>query len=165
MNKREKLISLAIKEGKLALEGNEHKGGWKIEKYLRPFRELFIKNNPKYNDIKIGFDWCCCYVFYLLKSAGYKIEIQPFSDSTNHLGSVPAFVRWGQISNKFKLGTCGIIKGDIVIFKNLIDGGLDHIGIIVNVANDSIIVSEGNYYNRSGLFNRSLNNIYGYIRL
>ena len=57
--------------------------------------------------------------------------------------------------------------GDLVLFDNLIENvELDHIGIVIEVKDNYIITSEGNYHNAAGIFNRTKDStIRGYIRL
>ncbi len=163
---KQNIIKLAIAEGKLKLEGNELKGGEKIEKYLAPFRELFIKHNPFYLNIEQGFEWCCAYVYYILIQAGCNIAIQPIKDSAVHLGSVQAWVVYAKQENILRNSWQGIEMGDVIIFDYLMGEPLDHIGIVVEAHADYLLCSEGNFYNKSGIFKRNKDDkIWGYIKL
>lgn len=163
---KQNIIKIAINEGKLNLKGNKLKGGEEIEKYLAPFRKLFIKHNPKYLNPEQGFEWCCAYVYYIIRRASYDITIQPFKDSTMHLGSVEAWINWAIQKNRLQKSWQDIEARDLVIFDYLMGEDLDHIGIVTKVHDNYLLCSEGNFYNKSGIFKRVKDDkIWGHIKL
>ena len=164
---RQSFASIAYEEGKLSLKGNENKAGQDIEKYLTVFREIFSLNNSKYLSKEVGYEWCCAYVYYLLKKVDYSIDLYPLTNFNWHLGSVRTWYEWALESNIFKVNAYPPLPGDLVLFNHLIEPvDLDHIGIVIKNHANSILTSEGNYHNCSGIFEREKNNtIKGYISL
>lgn len=58
------------------------------------------------------------------------------------------------------------LKGNITIFDNILGNGPnDHIGIIIKKEQGRIITAEGDFHNRSGIFQRTKEQINGYIRI
>lgn len=85
---RQKFVDAAYAEGLLCLKGNQDKAGPAIEKYLSVFRKTLGSRNVKYLDPKQGYDWCCAYVYYLLKLVGYFLDITPLPHSNRTLANV-----------------------------------------------------------------------------
>lgn len=164
---RENLALLAYKEGGLCLKGSISKAGPEIEKYLNVFRQTLGQRDPKYFDLNVGYDWCCAYVYYLIKKAGFELSITPLSGSNWTLGAVKTWHLWALQENIFLESFHVPEAGDLVLFDRLIeDVELDHIGIVIQNNDIEIITSEGNYYNCSGIFLRKKDDkIRGYIRL
>jgi len=163
---REKLAFLAYKEGILGLRGNTSKAGPAIEKYLSVFRQILGQKHAKYLDT--GYDWCCAYVYYLLKKAGYRLSLTPLSESDWTLDVVRTwYLLWARQENIFLESFHTPEAGDLVLFNRLIENvELDHIGIVIKNNDTEIMTSEGNYYNCSGIFSRKKDDkIHGYIRL
>lgn len=172
--KRSLLARIASEEGCLELSGDDNMAGEAIEKYLVVFREAFNKNgnNTKYSDIRIGYPWCCAFVYYCCLQAGFTFPPKPIPEHRWTLGAVPAWYEWAvHPENDFYFPATDRHRtpetGDIVLFNHLIeDKNLDHIGVVVAVNTDTIATAEGNFHNRSGIFQRQLSaNINGYIRL
>lgn len=164
---KQKLISLAWKEGMAQRKGDYNKAGPQIERYLHSIRLHLCKTNPKYLDLNVGFDWCCAFIHYLLIRAGYKLELTPLIDSTWHLGAVRTWYEFALEENKFLDNNKTPERGNLVIFDYLLESvELDHIGIVLEVENDIIISSEGNVNNSTGIFRRiRKDNVRGYIKL
>ncbi len=172
--KRHALARIARDEGRLALVGNENLAGEAIEKYLAVFREAFNRNGgyAKYSDLRIGYPWCCAFVYYCCLQAGFTFPPKPIPEHRWTLGAVPVWYDWAVLpQNDFYFPATNRRRtpeaGDIILFNRLIeDKDLDHIGIVVAVAADTVTTAEGNFQNRSGIFERPLTkNINGYIRL
>jgi hypothetical protein len=172
--KRLALARIANVEGLLELSGNEEMAGEAIEKYLAVFREAFNRNGnyDKYTDTRTGYYWCCAFVYYCCLQAGFTFPPKPISEHRWTLGAVPVWYDWAILpENDFYFPAndrCQVPEaGDIVLFNHLIeDVDLDHIGVVVAVNATTITTAEGNFHNRSGVFERPLvDNINGYIRL
>lgn len=164
---RQYFASLAYTEGMLHLKGTPAKAGGAIEKYLNVFRHILGQKDSKYLDLAVGYDWCCAYVYYLMKKAGFELSIMPLSDSDWTLGAVKTWYLWALQENIFLGSSHAPEAGDLVLFDYLIeDAELDHIGIVIQNKDTEIITSEGNYHNCSGIFSRKKDDkIRGYIRL
>jgi hypothetical protein len=172
--KRQALARIARHEGSLAVTGNAHLAGDAIEKYLAVFRDAFNSNGnyTKYTDRRIGYPWCCAFVYYCCLRAGFTFPPKPITEHRWTLGAVPAWYDWAILpQNNFYFAADDRQKtpqpGDIVLFDHLIeDRDLDHIGIIVAVKGSVVVTAEGNVYNKSGVFERPLGlKTNGYIRL
>ncbi|AIL12826.1 hypothetical protein IM40_03710 [Candidatus Paracaedimonas acanthamoebae] len=161
------LVSLARQEGMLALKGNTSKAGPTIEKYLSVFKEALSARDPKYKNYEIGYDWCCAYVYYLMKQAGYELDFMPVKSSIWHLAAVRTWYNWAIQEDIFIESSCPSEAGDLVLFDKLIkDKELDHIGILLEIHQNYIITSEGNYHNCAGIFKRQKDStVRGFIRL
>ena len=172
--KRLELARIAGAEGRLALGGNENMAGEAIEKYLAVFREAFNRNGgyTKYDDKNVGYPWCCAFVYYCCRQAGFDFQAKPIPAHRWTFGAVSVWYDWAILpENGFYIqagdGRRLPEAGDIVLFNRLIeDKDLDHMGIVVGVATDRITTAEGNVYNRAGIFGRPLGtHINGYVRL
>ncbi|MNR64295.1 hypothetical protein D3C85_1868880 [compost metagenome] len=52
------------------------------------------------------------------------------------------------------------------MFDNILgDGRRDHIGVVLKIQQDKIFTAEGNFHNVSGLFQRTRDQVDGYIRI
>lgn len=172
--KRLELARIAREEGSLALAGDENLAGPAIEKYLAVFREAFNKNGyyVKYSDTRIGYPWCCAFVYYCCLQAGFSFPAKPDSEFRYTLGAVRTWYEWATLPDtNFYFSVHDQDKvpepGNIVLFDHLIENvDFDHIGIIVAVKANIIITAEGNFHNQSGIFERPQTDcIHGYIRL
>ncbi|MDY7011019.1 MAG: CHAP domain-containing protein [Planctomycetota bacterium] len=172
--KRLALAHIARDEGGLALAGNMNLAGEAIEKYLAVFRAAFNENGgyTKYSDQSIGYPWCCAFVYYCCLQAGFTFPPKPIPEHRWTLGAVPVWYDWAILPENDFYFPAGNRRrtpeaGDIILFNRLIeDKDLDHIGIVVAVNPNGVTTAEGNFHNKSGLFERSLvENVNGYIRL
>jgi hypothetical protein len=172
--KRIILARIASEEASLRLFGNKNLAGKAIEKYLVVFREAFDRNGnyTKYADTRVGYPWCCAFVYYCCLQAGFTFPPKPIPEHRWTLGAVPAWYDWAILPENHFYFPAGDRRktpeaGDIILFNGLIeDKDLDHIGIVVAVNAETITTAEGNFHNRSGVFQRPLaENINGYIRL
>jgi hypothetical protein len=172
--KRLTLARIASEEGCLGLCGDENFAGEAIEKYLAVFRDAFNANGnyDKYSDTRIGYAWCGAFVYYCCLQAGFMFPPKPVPEHRYTLGAVRAWYEWAILpENDFYFPSHDRQRtpeaGDIILFDRLIEEkDLDHVGIVVAVHDDTITTAEGNFHNRSGVFQRPLaDNINGYIRL
>jgi len=147
----------------------------------KDFMEL-IRYCPEDNAFdELIFGWCATFVYHCLFISGLKLPIK-MPESQNRLMGVIPFKEWA-IRNDFYIEyQDGIVPdmGDIVIYNDIISQqnkyknisleGLkaEHIGIVIEVMEDRMMVAEGNVdnLNVSGVIIRELNrNISGYIRI
>jgi len=172
--KRLALARIARDEGRLALAGDRNLAGAAIEKYLAVFREAFNSNGgyTKYSDHRVGYPWCCAFVYYCCLQAGFTFPPKPVPEHRWTLGAVPAWYDWAVLpQNGFYFAAGDPSRapepGDIILFDRLIeDKDLDHMGVVIAVASNKVTTAEGNFHNRSGVFERSLaEHINGYVRL
>ncbi len=171
--KRRLLARIAREEGGLELYGNEDMAGEAIEKYLAVFREAMNKNGnyDKYADTSIGYHWCSAFVYYCCLRAGFTFPPKPVPEHRWTLAAVPAWYEWAVLpENDFYFPVDDLQQfpeaGDIVIFNHLIeDKDMDHVGIVLAADGDTITTAEGNFHNRSGIFQRQLEKINCFIRL
>jgi hypothetical protein len=157
-----------------ALSGDDNMAGPAIEKYLAVFRKAFNKNGhyDKYSDTRIGYPWCCAFVYYCCLQAGFTFPPKPMPEHRWTLGAVRVWYDWAILpENHFFFPAADRERvpepGDLVLFDHLIeDVNLDHIGIVVAVNDAILTTAEGNFHNRSGVFERpATDQIHGYIRL
>jgi hypothetical protein len=165
---RKKLAQIAESEAKLKNRGNAEMAGPDIEHYLSVFRDALNKNGAtnKYSDTSVGYHWCGAFVYYCCLKAGYNIPPKPISSFRYTLAAVPAWHHWAFAEGIFHESQENGEIGDIVLFNYVYENKpLDHIGIVIEVYSDSISSAEGNNNNQTGLFQRSFDNIAGFIKL
>lgn len=172
--KRLALARIAESEGRLELAGDENMAGEAIEKYLAVFRDALNKNGEcdTYSDRRVGYHWCSAFVYYCCLQAGFTFPPKPVPEHRWTLGAAPAWYQWAVMpENDFFFVANDPHRspepGDIVLFNRLIeDKDMDHVGIVISVSANTMTTAEGNFHNRSGVFERSLTeNINGFIRL
>ena len=160
MSRRETLAAVAEQLASKPLIGNEHKYGPDLEPILRYF--------PR-EDPHIGFDWCAAFVYHCCIEAGIKLPVRYATPVTRNFAWVEAWMEWGQLYGFYhpiSERSFVLARGDLIVFDNVVENGPnDHIGIVVRREGEYIITAEGNYYNRSGIFQRKLEQINGYIRI
>lgn len=133
--------------------------------------ELIIQPFPKWTLEEADGLWCAAFVYYCCREAGFEIPIRPDECKTCHLAGC---IAWEELAT----GDPGIEyhtpeenfapePGDIVLYDRVFDENEhDHIGIIVDVRENTIFAAEGNVDNRSGIVERPVDgHIRAYIRL
>jgi len=135
-----------------------------IHQIINPF--------PKWTLEEADGMWCAAFVYHCCIKAGFKIPIRPNECQSCNLAGCGAWEEWAMadvniiyspsIKNDFSPK-----PGDIVLFdKVFIDKEHDHIGIIIENKDNSIVVAEGNINNISGVIERSKDlHVRAYIRL
>ena len=167
---RKKLSIFALNEAQKNLRGNDNFAGPQIEPYLSVFRDAMNKNasTNEYSDLKVGYPWCCAFVYYCCLKIGISIPQKPVSNYRYTLAAVPAWKNWAEnVGIYYKKGIIPGL-GDIALFNNVYcDKPLDHIGIVVEINDSYIISAEGNNKsnNQSGLYQRKYEVIDGYVRI
>ena len=115
--------------------------------------------------------WCAAFVYYCCREAGFEIPIRPEACKTCHLAGCIAWeelavgdprIRYHQGGDDFTPEA-----GDIVLYDRVFENREhDHIGIVLENRENTILAAEGNIANRSGIIERSKDaHIRGYIRI
>ncbi|MBU5672203.1 CHAP domain-containing protein [Paenibacillus brevis] len=160
MSRRELLAEIAERLASRPLIGNEDKYGPDLEPILNCF--------PRENS-SIGFDWCAAFVYHCCVEAGVKLPIRFPEPVTRNFAWVEAWLEWGQLYSFYHPISELLFfpeKGDLIVFDNILGNGPnDHIGIVLRTEQDKIITAEGNFHNKSGIFERTADQINGYIRI
>ncbi|HEY3898476.1 MAG TPA: CHAP domain-containing protein [Chthoniobacter sp.] len=167
--RRSELARIARLEGERRACGDSNRAGPEIECYLGVFREALNANaeTERYADVQFGYDWCCAFVYYCCRQAGFRFPPKPEPGYRHTLAAVPAWHHWA-VTGGFFHAVDGTVPevGDIALFNRVFDGQpLDHIGIVVEVSAEFVVCAEGNVENRSGLFERRSSSVEGFVRL
>ena len=96
-------------------------------------------------------------VCVLLLQAGYRFPIRPKECVSCNLAGCGAWEEWAKADNRvgWLANTCLPQPGDIVIYDKVFENKVhDHIGIVVEVRESSILAAEGNLGNMSGVVER-----------
>ncbi|MFE0554832.1 CHAP domain-containing protein [Paenibacillus sp. NPDC058910] len=160
VSRRELLANVAKELASRPLIGNENKYGPDLE----PILKYFPRENPS-----IGFDWCAAFVYHCCIESGVKLPVRYHEPVSRNFAWVEAWLEWGQLYGfYYHISDQSFTpdQGDLIIFDNILGNGLnDHIGVVVKIEQDKIITAEGNYYNKSGVFQRTRDQINGFIRI
>ena len=110
--------------------------------------------------------WCAAFVYYCCREAGFEIPIRPDECITCHLAGCIAWEEFAKGDSRIRYceGTDASFPqaGDIVLFDRVFcNQPHDHMGIILKRRNNTLIVSEGNIHNQSGIISRPID---GHIR-
>jgi len=110
-------------------------------------------------------------VYYCCKKAGFDIPIKPWACSCN-LAGCNAWEEWAMADKNIIYATPADTDftpaaGDIVLFDRVFENKEhDHIGVVIENHDDTIITAEGNINNVSGVIERAKDeHIRAYIRL
>jgi len=130
-----------------------------------------IESFPKFLIEEADGMWCAAFVYYCCKKAGYNIPIKPWACSCN-LAGCNAWDEWAQADENIVYATPDDVNftpaaGDIVLFDRVFEGKEhDHIGVVIENRDASIVTAEGNINNVSGVIERYKDaHIRAYIRL
>ena len=134
---------------------------------LEPIIRFFPKWTPREAD---GL-WCAAFVYYCCREAGFEIPIRPDECKTCHLAGCIAWEEFaqGDARTAYHTGEESFVPeaGDIVIYDRVFENREhDHMGIVLQSAENSIVAAEGNLNNVSGIVERPKDeHIRGYIRI
>ena len=115
--------------------------------------------------------WCAAFVYYCCREAGFEIPIRPDECKTSHLAGCIAWEEFAQsdVRIEYHKGKESFIPGagDIVIYDRVFENREhDHMGIVLQNTENTIIAAEGNLNNVSGIIERPKDeHIRGYIRI
>ena len=163
MSTSQKLAEIAKTEAQRFFHGRV----MKTEHNLHDIIGLF----PKWHIDEADGMWCAGFVYYCCMKAGFVIPTKP-KECTRSLAGCLQWEQWAIGDNGigyFGADSSGFVPmaGDIVLFDNVfIDHEHDHIGVVVENKEASIIVAEGNINNVSGVIERDKDlHIRGFIRI
>lgn len=115
--------------------------------------------------------WCAAFVYHCCRLSGFGIPIRPRGAVTCHLGGCIAWEEWALVDARVAyFGKGGDIvpqPGDIVLFDRVFHNSEhDHIGVVLEVKDGSIVTAEGNFNNVSCIVERKMDeHIRGLIRI
>ena len=115
--------------------------------------------------------WCAAFVYYCCREAGFDIPIRPEACKSCHLAGCIAWEEFAQrnVELAYHKGIEGFVPeaGDIVLYDRVFENKEhDHIGIVMENREDTILAAEGNINNKSGIIERQKDeHIRAYIRI
>ena len=134
---------------------------------LAPIVRLF----PTWNLEEADGLWCAAFVYYCCTEAGFGIPYRPVECKTCHLAACLGWEEFAAYDQRIEYhnGAEDFVPeaGDIVIYDRVFENKEhDHIGIILEKKEKTILAAEGNVNNRSGIIERSIDeHIRAYIRI
>lgn len=160
---RKKLARVAREKALTPLHGYINGHASNLEPIIRFF--------PTWNLKEADGLWCAAFVYYCCVEAGFEIPYRPRECVTCHLAGC---VAWEELATRdrrmaYHKGTEAFVPeaGDIVLYDRVFnDQEHDHMGIVLQKRQDTILVAEGNIHNVSGLIERPIDgHIRAYIRI
>ncbi len=134
------------------------------ESNIHEIVELF----PKWSAEQADALWCAAFVFHCCKKAGMQIPHKP-DECSMSLAACFAWEEWAKKDTRIEYisAKCEPQSGDIVIFDSVFcNSPHDHMGVIVEVKEDMLLVAEGNFNNVSCVVERKRDtHIRCYIRI
>jgi len=131
--------------------------------YLAPLRPA-MRRLKHVGDAITFFNWCSCWVTYVLRSVGVSVPDQPEGFFAT-VALVNAMEFWAkETGTYFAKGEKQPRRGDVVFFQFDSDVAEDHIGIVREVRGTTLLTAEGNKGNRAGSFERSMSLASGFMR-
>ena len=115
--------------------------------------------------------WCAAFVYYCCKEAGFEIPYRPNECRTCHLAACLGWEEFalGDRRIEYHRGTEAFAPeaGDIVIYDRVFENREhDHMGIVLEKREHTLLAAEGNVGNESGIIERSIDeHIRAYIRI
>ncbi len=159
----EALANVACEAAQIPFHGYMQGKDSNLEPVIRPF--------PGWTLQEADGLWCAAFVYYCCREAGFEIPIRPKECVTCHLAGCIAWEEFAKDDSRivFRPGEdTGFPRaGDIVIYDRVFcDQPHDHMGIILEKRENTLIVAEGNVGNSSGIIRRPMDeHIRAYIRL
>ena len=130
---------------------------------VRPF--------PGWNIEEADGLWCAAFVYYCCREAGFDIPYRPKACKTCHLAGCLGWEEFAASDPRIKYhkGTEDFVPeaGDIVLYDRVFENKAhDHIGIILEKREHTVLAAEGNVNNVSGIIERPVDDhIRAYIRI
>ena len=123
---------------------------------------------PKWSIEEADGLWCAAFVLHCCKKAGMQIPPRP-AECTLSLAACPAWEEWAKTDRRITClpGSEEPEAGDIVIFDHVFcQSPHDHMGIVIVVKENTLLVAEGNFNNVSCIVERKRDtHIRCYIRI
>ena len=160
---RKQLANIAKEMAQLPFHGFEEGEASNLEPIIQPF--------PKWTLEEADRLWCAAFVYYCCREAGFDIPIRPDECKTCHLAGCIAWEEFAKGNSRIEYhpGGEGFVPeaGDIVLYDRVFENREhDHIGIVIEKRENTILTAEGNIDNRSGMIERPLDeHIRAYIRI
>lgn len=122
-----------------------------IDEMIKPFPQWTLKEAD-------GL-WCAAFVYYCCTLAGIVIPVRPKECVSSNLAGCLAWEEWAMMDDRITCHRADTsyepVCGDIVLFDHVFcNSEHDHIGIVLENREFSIIVAEGNINNISGVLER-----------
>ena len=144
-----------------------HGKGNGLESNLTPL----VKPFPKWTVEEADGLWCAAFVYYCCREAGFDIPIRPDECVTCNLAGCIAWEEFalGDPLIGYHKGGDGFVPraGDLVLYDRVFENREhDHIGIVLEKRENTLLAAEGNVGNVSGVVERALDeHIRAYIRI
>ena len=133
--------------------------------------EPIVRSFPTWNIREADGLWCAAFVYYCCKVAGFGIPYRPDECKTCHLAACYGWEEFAIHDQRIEYhkGAEAFVPeaGDIVIYDSVFENKEhDHIGIVLEKREHTILAAEGNIHNVSGIIERSVDgHIRAYIRI
>jgi hypothetical protein len=166
MDKREKLAQIAYEMALKPFHG--------YVMTMKPNLDPIINLFPPWPLKKWDKKWCAAFVYYCCRLAGFEIPVRyPDPKIECNFAGCYTWEQWAKLEcNNFYFSVKKNRefipqRGDIVLYDKVFDHGPhDHIGIIIENREKTILVAEGNVNNISAVIEREKNShIRGFIRI
>lgn len=160
---RKRLASVAKTMAQTPFHGFAEGEGSNLEPIVTPF--------PGWTLEEADGLWCAAFVYFCCTKAGFDIPIRPGECKTCHLTGCIAWEEFALGDPRIEYHTREDAfvpeAGDIVLYDHVFDDHEhDHIGIIIEKIENSLLAAEGNVSNRSGIIERPIDeHVRGYIRI
>ncbi len=115
--------------------------------------------------------WCAAFVYYYCTETGFEIPYRPEGCRICHLAACPGWEEFALSDRRIEYhkGSESFAPdaGDIVIYDRVFENREhDHMGIVLEKREHTILAAEGNIDNRSGIIKRPIDeHIRAYIRI
>jgi len=160
---RKQLAEIAKTKARIPFHGFEEGEGSNLEPIVRPF--------PGWTPADADRLWCAAFVYYCCREAGFEIPIRPKACKSCHLAGCIAWEEFAAGDPRIGYHKAGEDfepeAGDIVLYDRVFENREhDHIGIVIEKREYTILAAEGNIDNRSGVTERPIDgHIRAYIRI
>ena len=157
-----KLAEIARNEAMKFYHGYVSETESNLDEIIKPF--------PRWTKEAADGLWCAAFVYHCCRSAGYDIPIRPKECVSCNLAGCIAWEEWAKADRRIEYygrSEAAPREGDIVLFDRVFENAEhDHIGIVVRVNADFILVAEGNFNNVTCIVERRMDeHIRAYIRI
>ena len=160
---REKLAMIAEDAARLPFHGDAAGAASNLAPIVRLFPTWSVKEAD-------GL-WCAAFVYYCCTEAGFGIPYRPRECKTCHLAGCLGWEEFatGDRRIEYRKGAEDFVPeaGDIVVYDRVFENREhDHIGIVLEKRDRTILAAEGNVNNISGIVERPLDeHIRAFIRI
>ena len=134
-----------------------------LEPIVRPF--------PTWSVREADGLWCAAFVYYCCREAGFEIPYRPRECRTCHLAACLGWEEFAAGDRRigYHKGAEAFVPeaGDIVIYDRVFENKEhDHMGIVLEKREHTLLAAEGNVGNVSGIMERAIDgHIRAYIRI